>query len=86
MTHPFAPGILAETRGNRMSVPDEARPFEALGSPDLVPPPLALTAPHPHPWPVPQRFGVEGLGQVASLAGFTASGRVCAALRGEGLG
>lgn len=70
-----------------MSVPDEARPFEALGPPDLVPPPpLALTAPNPHPLLVPQRFGVEGLGQVASLAGFTASGRVCAALRGEGLG
>ena len=60
-----------------MSVLNEARPFEALGSPDLVlPPPLALTATHPrpHPLPVPQRFGVEGLGQVASLAGFTASG------------
>lgn len=75
-----------------MSVPNEARPIEALGSgsPDLaLPPPRTPPPPlRPHyPSPlVSQCFGVEGLGQVASLARFTASGHVCAALSGEALG
>ena len=71
MTHPFAPGILAGTRGNRMSVPDEARPFEALGPPDLVPPPpLALTAPHPHPLLAGEKAGgTRGVGGEVRVQG-----------------
>lgn len=59
-----------------MSVLNEARHLEALGSPDLALPPPAPSSPK-----VSQGFGVGGLGHVASQARFAASQSVCTALR-----
>lgn len=61
-----------------MSVPNEARPFEALGSPDLsLLPPPAL----PLPPTVSQRFGVGGVEHAASWPGSLPARVLCAALR-----
>lgn len=59
-----------------MSVLNEARPLEALGSPDLALPPPPPAAPT-----VSQGFEIGGLGHMASQARFISRQSVCAALR-----